>query len=97
MTTYNINIYSKFYNKINQIKNVTDFLKKKSIMEKSFMDICLTKGNTILQFFEINEQILTAISDKPDKWGNNSKVSNYLKSVLERNTRLLFCFSVAFY
>ena len=60
-----------------------------------------TKGNTILQFFEIDANILTAISDRnPDKWGNLrlAQHSNYLrKGIQDKVTRLLFCFSLAFY
>ena len=85
----NIDVYITFFNKINKIKkNVTDFLKKEVKNGKIIHGYAAsTKGNTILQFFEIDENILTAISDRnPEKWGKLTSGSN-IPIISEKESR----------
>ena len=85
----NINVYITFFNKINKIKkSVTDFLKKEVKNGKIIHGYAAsTKGNTILQFFEIDANILTAISDRnPDKWGKLTSGSN-IPIISEKESR----------
>jgi len=63
--------YLEFALRINKIKeDLLDFIKKEKINGKK---ICAygasTRGNVILQYFDLDEKLITCIADKnPDKW-----------------------------
>ena len=67
-----VNTWIDFYNRINELKDITlDFVKKAKEEGKSVWGYgASTKGSTLLQYFGLDNTLIDGISDRnPYKWG----------------------------
>lgn len=72
-------IYGEFAKRIEGIKKeLTDFIRKEKAQgKKIYVYGASTKGNTLLQYFDLNSDIITAAAERnPDKWGKKTVGTN---------------------
>ena len=83
------NTYTKFFKKINDLKyKLNIFLNKQISANKIIHGYgASTKGNTLLQFYNLNNKIIRYIADRnPDKFGLKTPGTN-IKIISEKNSR----------
>ena len=83
------NTYTKFFKKINDLKyKLNIFLNKQISANKIIHGYgASTKGNTLLQFYNLNNKIIRYIADRnPDKFGLKTPGTN-IKIISEKDSR----------
>ncbi|OGZ01630.1 MAG: hypothetical protein A2946_02035 [Candidatus Liptonbacteria bacterium RIFCSPLOWO2_01_FULL_53_13] len=72
-------IYDEFVARVHNTKDkVVDFIKREKENGKTtYVYGASTKGNTLLQFFNLNHTLITAAAERnPDKWGKKTVATN---------------------
>ena len=81
--------YTEFFERCEELKEKTiSFIKKEVSSGKTIHAYgASTKGNTILQYYELNNNLIDAIADRnPDKWSRKTIGTN-LKIISEEESR----------
>ncbi len=82
-------VYEAFVGRVNEIKNkLMKFLNDEKAKGKKIYGYgASTKGNTLLQFFNIGSDLITAIAERnPDKWGKKT-IGTLIPIVSEEEAR----------
>jgi len=81
--------YKQFFNRCKKEREkLVNFIKKEVKAGKKFFAYgASTKGNTLLQFYGLDNSLIKAVADRnPDKWGRRTVGTN-LKIISEENAR----------
>lgn len=86
----NRKIYDEFAERVNDIKTrLTDFIRREARKGKTvYVYGASTKGNTLLQYFNLDASIIKAAAERnPDKWGKKT-VGTLIPIISEEHARL---------
>lgn len=85
----NRTIYDEFAIRVNQIKEkVVSFIKEETTKgKKVYIYGASTRGNTLLQYFKLNHEVLTAAAERnPAKWGKKT-IGTWVPIISEEQAR----------
>ena len=83
--------YKEFFERCEKLKEKTILFIKKEVAAGKIIHAygASTKGNTILQYYELDDKLIDAIADRnPDKWSRKTIGTN-LKIISEEESRVL--------